>query len=68
MERDAVGYACAIPRGSYFAMVDNRYISALSSLSDEDPTAGLAKMQENSAEWPVVEFADHFDFILGIQG
>ncbi|MFQ5700111.1 MAG: class I SAM-dependent methyltransferase [Myxococcota bacterium] len=65
VERDAVDYAHAIPRDSYLAMVENRYMSALSSFSDEELAAGLAEMRESYAEWPVLEFIDHFDFILG---
>jgi ubiquinone/menaquinone biosynthesis C-methylase UbiE len=65
VERDGLDYAHSIPRDAYFAMVENRYMSALSSFSDEELAAGLAEMHESYSEWPVLEFIDHFDFILG---
>ncbi len=68
VERDGVDYAHAILGDSHSAMVENRYMSALLSLSDEDLAAGLAEVQESYAEWPALEFADHSDFILGIRG
>jgi SAM-dependent methyltransferase len=66
VERDCVEHTHAIPRESYFSMVENRYMSVLSSFDDEELTAGLAEMSETYAE-PVLEFVDHFDFILGIR-
>lgn len=68
VERDAVGYAHTILGDSHSAMVENRYMSALSSLSDVELMAGLAEIQDSCAEWAALEFSDHLDFILGIQG
>lgn len=36
--------------------------------SDEELAAGRAEMREGYAESPVLEFIDHFDFILGTRG
>jgi hypothetical protein len=68
VERDAVDDAHAILGDSHSAMVENRYMLALSSLSDEDLAAGVAEVQESYAEWSTLELADHSDFILGIRG
>jgi hypothetical protein len=42
-------------------------MSVLSSFSDEEIRVGLAEMKEAYADWPILEFIDHFDFILGIR-
>jgi hypothetical protein len=65
--RDSLDYPHAIPEETHFATVENRYMSVLSSFSDEEIRAGLAEMKETDADWPILEFVDHFDFILGIR-
>jgi ubiquinone/menaquinone biosynthesis C-methylase UbiE len=67
VERDALDYPHRIPKESYFAMVENQYMSVLSSFSSEEIGAGLAEMRETYADHTVLEFVDHFDFILGIR-
>jgi SAM-dependent methyltransferase len=67
VERDALDYPHAIPKDIYFAMVKNQYMSVLSSFSSEEISAGLAEMSETYADRAVLEFIDHFDFILGIR-
>ena len=39
VERDAVDYPHAIPKDTYFAMVENQYMSVLSSFSSEEISA-----------------------------
>jgi SAM-dependent methyltransferase len=63
VERDAVDYPHAIPKEKYFAMVESCYMSALSSLSEEDLREGLAEMAEKYANQEILEFIDHFDYI-----
>jgi hypothetical protein len=48
-------------------MVENQYMSVQSSFSSEEIGAGLAEMSEAYANQAVLEFLDHFDFILGIR-
>lgn len=66
VERDAVDYPHAIPKETYFAMVENQYMSVLSSFSSDEISAGLAEMSQTYADRTLLEFVDHFDFILGI--
>ncbi len=67
VERDSLDYPHAIPKEIYLAMVKHRYMSVLSSFSDEEIRVGLVEMKETYADWPILEFVDHFDFILGIR-
>jgi ubiquinone/menaquinone biosynthesis C-methylase UbiE len=67
VEREALDYPHKIPKETYFAMVENQYMSVLSSFSSEEIGAGLAEMRETYADHTVLEFVDHFDFILGIR-
>jgi hypothetical protein len=61
VERDAVDYRHAIPRDHYFRMVGERYMSVLSTFSDEDLEKGIAEMERTYGENDVLEFTDHFD-------
>lgn len=63
VERDALDYRHSVPRETYFRMVRNRYMSLLSSFSDEELAAGLREMAETYAGRDVLEFNDHFDYL-----
>lgn len=65
--RDAVDYRLALPRSTYRRMVENRYMSVLSSFSDEELQAGLAEMDERYGHHDVLRFVDHFDYLCGVK-
>ncbi|HEV2767419.1 MAG TPA: methyltransferase domain-containing protein [Acidimicrobiales bacterium] len=65
VERDAVDWAHSMPKQRYFDMVASQYMSVLSSFSEEEIAEGLREMDETYAEVEVLEFTDHFDYIVG---
>lgn len=65
VERDAFEYRHSIPKTQYFAMVENRYMSVLSTFDDSEMRAGLAEMGERYADVDTLEFTDRFDLIAG---
>lgn len=65
--RTAVDVRHAIPTRAYFQMVENRYMSVLSSFSVEEIRAGLQEMEAKHGERETLEFTDHFDYITGIR-
>ena len=67
VERDVLDYRHVIPKEAYFRMVAGRYMSLLSSFSDDELRAGLAEMAERYADRGVLEFTDRFDFITAIK-
>ena len=67
VQRDALDYEHEIPTDHYLAMVEGRYMSALSSLTDEEMEVGLAEMRANHAERDTLRFVDHFDYITAIK-
>jgi len=67
VERDRLDYRHVIPKAAYFRMVAGRYMSLLSSFSDDDLQAGLAEMAERYADREVLEFTDRFDYITAIK-
>lgn len=65
VERDAVDWAHCMPKQRYFDMVASQYMSVLSSFSEEEIGEGLREMDETHADAEVLEFTDHFDYIVG---
>ncbi len=65
VERDAVDWPHSIPKQRYFEMVASQYMSVLSSFNQDEIAAGLREMEETHAEAEVLEFTDHFDYIVG---
>ncbi|MDP8988278.1 MAG: SAM-dependent methyltransferase, partial [Actinomycetota bacterium] len=63
--RDAVDWRHAVPKQRYFDMVASQYMSVLSSFTQEEIDEGLREMNETHAEADVLEFTDHFDYIVG---
>ncbi len=63
--RDAVDWPHAVPKERYFEMVASQYMSVLSSFSPEELAEGLREMEEAHAEAEVLEFTDHFDYVVG---
>lgn len=67
VERDAVDYRHSIPKQTYFTMVENRYMSVLSSFSAEEVREGLAEMEQKYGGLATLTFVDHFDYITAVK-
>lgn len=65
VERDAVDWPHVIPKEHYFDQVASQFMSVLSSFGPEEMEAGLAEMRQTYADADVLEFNDHFDYIVG---
>lgn len=64
VERDFVDYPHRVPKAKYFEMVEGRYMSLLTSFDDDEIDDGLAEMSETYADRDVLEFTDHFDYLV----
>lgn len=67
VERDVLRYPHAIPKHKYFEMVRSCYMSALTSLDENEMEAGLKEMEEKYHDHSVLRFIDHFDYLKGIK-
>ncbi|MFP3913530.1 MAG: class I SAM-dependent methyltransferase [Actinomycetota bacterium] len=67
VKRDAVDYHLALPTSTYRAMVENRYMSVLSSFTDEELEAGLAEMDQRYGHLDTLRFIDHFDYLCAVK-
>ncbi|MPZ39481.1 MAG: methyltransferase domain-containing protein [Rhizobiales bacterium] len=65
--RDAVEFTHAIPKQRYFKMVQSCYMSALTSLSEDELRAGLVEMENKYRDLEILEFVDHFDYLTAIR-
>lgn len=63
--RDAIDWPHAVPRQRYFEMVASQYMSVLSSFGKDEIEEGLREMEQAHAGTEVLEFTDHFDYIVG---
>jgi hypothetical protein len=52
-----------IPKSKYFQMVQNRYMSLLSTFDDEQLALGLNEMEQKYAQQSILKFSDRFVFI-----
>jgi ubiquinone/menaquinone biosynthesis C-methylase UbiE len=60
---DFVEYPLAIPKTKYLQMVQNRYMSLLSTFDDEQLALGLASIEQKYAQQSILKFSDRFVFI-----
>jgi ubiquinone/menaquinone biosynthesis C-methylase UbiE len=67
VERDVVDYELTLPRSTYRRMVENCYMSVLSSFTDEELQAGLAEMDERYGHLDTLRFVDHFDYLCAVK-
>jgi ubiquinone/menaquinone biosynthesis C-methylase UbiE len=58
------GFPLEIPKDRYLSMVRDRYMSLLSTFSDEQLAVGIAEIDRAYSE-PVLRFDDRFAFVLG---
>jgi trans-aconitate methyltransferase len=65
--RDAVDFPHAIPKQHYFKMVEGCYMSALTSLSEQELHEGLIEMKHRYKDAEILEFTDHFDYLTAIR-
>lgn len=63
--RDAIDWRHRLPKHRYFDMVASAYMSVLSSFSGDQLRAGVEEMEETYADTEVLEFTDHFDYLVG---
>lgn len=63
VERDAFEHRHRLPRETYFRMVHGRYMSMLSSFTEQEIEDGLAEMERTHAGREMLEYTDRFDFI-----
>jgi len=57
-------YPHSISKQKYFRMVRTGYMTVLSSFSDQEIDEGIKEMEANLAAKEILQFEDHFDFIL----
>lgn len=67
VERDSVDIQHAIPTSHYLRMVENCYMSVLTSFDKEELKAGLEEMRERYGHLDTLRFVDHFDYLIGIK-
>ncbi len=63
VERDSLRYPHTIAKEKYFQMVQNCYMSVLTSMDKSDIEEGLAEMEEEYRDHEVLRFVDHFDYL-----
>lgn len=64
---DTFTYDHSVPKETYFDMVETRYMSLLSSFSDEEIKLGLREMEQHQRDVDTLQFRDRFEFVLGIK-
>lgn len=68
VERDAVDIQHEIPTAHYLRMVENCYMSVLTSFDKEELEAGIEEMRARHGHLDKLRFVDHFDYITAIKG
>jgi len=67
VERDGLDYRHELPKEHYFRMVENCYMSVLTSFSEEELQAGLREMAERYKNTDTLTFNDHFDYLTAVK-
>lgn len=67
VERDAVDIQHEIPTAHYLRMVENCYMSVLTSFEKEELEAGLEEMSDRYGDQDTLRFVDHFDYLTAIK-
>lgn len=67
VEQDFLDYAHSIPKQKYFSMVKNCYMSALTSLGEQEVINGLIEMEKKYKDIESLEFVDHFDYLKAVK-
>lgn len=67
VERDAVDIQHEIPTDHYLRMVENCYMSVLTSFDADELEAGLKEMEERHGHRDTLRFVDHFDYLRALK-
>lgn len=67
VERDAVDIQHEIPTAHYLRMVENCYMSVLTSFEKDELQAGLDEMRERYRDQDTLQFVDHFDYLTAVK-
>lgn len=67
VENDFIAFNHKIEKEHYFQQVRDRFMTVLSSFSDEEITEGLEEMEAKYRDKTELEFTDHFDFITAVK-
>lgn len=59
-------YELSIPRPQWLTMVENRFMSLLSTFTDPELEAGLAEIERDSVGLDSFSFRDTFEFLAGV--
>lgn len=62
---DFIRYPLSIPKTKYIKMVENRYMSLLSSFDDREIVEGINEIKLKYSDKDILEFNDTFVFITG---
>ncbi|MEO0970705.1 MAG: SAM-dependent methyltransferase, partial [Cyanobacteria bacterium J06639_18] len=62
---DFVEYPLSIPKDRYIRMVENRYMSLLSSFDDKEIQEGVFEIEQKYSDKDILEFNDRFVCIVG---
>lgn len=65
--RDHLAYHHEVSAGHYHRMTERRYMSILTSLPDEQLSAGLDEMRARDAGTDTLRFTETFSYVLGIK-
>lgn len=60
-------YQLSIPRPQWLTMVENRFMSLLSTFTDPELEAGLAEIERDSVGLDSFSFRDTFEFLAGVR-
>ena len=63
VERDLFVYEHRVPTERYLEMVEHRYMSVLTSFSDEELQAGIEEMRRRHGDKALLEFPESFDYL-----
>lgn len=67
VDRDAVDIQHEIPTSHYLRMVENCYMSVLTSFEKEELEAGLDEMRARYGHLDTLKFVDHFDYLTAVK-
>ena len=62
---DFIEYPLSIPKSKYIKMVNNRYMSLLSSFDDKEIQKGIFEIEQKYSNQAILEFNDRFVCITG---
>lgn len=67
VERDAVDIEHEIPTAHYLRMVENCYMSVLTSFEPDELAQGIQEMRTRYRDVDALHFVDHFDYLTAIK-